>query len=377
MISATLNCQNIIQERRNNNLPVYNFGLGANSIAQPQFYIDSLKKHAHKKDYKSSSGIPELKAILGNNLLVGNGFKEIIFIIQLSFLNLHKNGKIIHITPSWVSYKEQLKIINKLDCLIEIETTMNNNYKIDLSILENILKQHENTLLIFNNPNNPLGLYYNNQEIEKIASVIKKYNCIVLADEIYLHLVHNEKINSMSYYRPNQTIEGKSVSKDLGCGGYRLGWALFPEELKNLYQLSIATASSIYSSSCTPIQYATADMLANQELFHKHCKLNNNIYSKIVNTTNFILKKSKLKFIKPNAAWYIFVNFSNYEIQLRKYNIKNSYDLTNYLMNKFGIICVAGESFNVNGLNIRFSLVDKINNIIDGMNILVKFLNQL
>ena len=29
-------------------------------------------------------------------------------------------------------------------------------------------------------------------------------------------------------------------------------------------------------------------------------------------------------------------------------------------MNKFGIICVPGEAFNIKGLNIRFSLVDKM-----------------
>lgn len=377
MISATLKCQQIIQQRKKNNLPVYNFGLGANSIRQPQYYIDALKKYAHEKNYTSSTGIPELKAILGKNLLCGNGFKELIFIIQLSFLNLHNNGKIIHITPSWLSYKGQLKILNKLDNLIEIETTIANNFKIDPQILENILKQNEHTLLIFNNPNNPLGLCHNNDEIKELASIIQKYNCIVLADEIYLNLTHHEKILSISHFIPKQTITGTSVSKDLGCGGYRLGWAVFPDELLDLYQLSVANSSSIYSCACTPIQYATAVMLANKKLFYEHCLLNNNHYIKIVDTVCLILEKTKLKFIKPEAAWYIFPNFSNYKEQLKKLNINNSYELTSYLMNEFGIVGVPGESFNVKGLNIRFSLVDKIENIIDGMNILVKFLDEL
>lgn len=377
MISATLKCEQIIQQRKKNNLPVYNFGLGANSIEQPKFYINALKKYAHKKNYTSSTGIPELKSILGKNLLCGNGFKELIFIIQLSFLNLHNNGKIIHITPSWVSYKEQLKILNKLDNLIEIETTIANNFKIDLQILENTLKQYEHTLLIFNNPNNPLGLYHNNNEIKKLASIIQKYNCIVLADEIYLNLTHHEQILSISHFIPEQTITGTSVSKDLGCGGYRLGWAVFPDELLDLYQLSIANSSSIYSCACTPIQYASAEMLANKKLFDEHCLLNNEYYIEIVDIVCIILENTNLQFIKPEAAWYIFPNFSNYKEQLKKLNINNSYELTDYLMNEFGIVSVSGESFNVKGLNIRFSLVDKIDNIIDGMNILVKFLNEL
>ena len=44
-ISATLNCQTIIKKRINDNKPVYNFGLGANPIKQPEFYINKLKQY--------------------------------------------------------------------------------------------------------------------------------------------------------------------------------------------------------------------------------------------------------------------------------------------------------------------------------------------
>ena len=106
-------------------LEVYNLGLGANPLKQPQKYIDLIKKYADKKDYVSSSGIIELQNVLKekysginykvSNVLVGNGSKELIFILQLVF-----QGKIFHITPSWVSYKEQINILDKNNNLIEI-----------------------------------------------------------------------------------------------------------------------------------------------------------------------------------------------------------------------------------------------------------------
>ena len=34
-VSPTLNCQNKVKERKEKNLPIYNFGLGANPINQP------------------------------------------------------------------------------------------------------------------------------------------------------------------------------------------------------------------------------------------------------------------------------------------------------------------------------------------------------
>ena len=41
----------------------------------------------------------------------------------------------------------------------------------------------------------------------------------------------NESVKSISEYIPELTIIGSSISKDLGCGGYRLGWFIFTEKL--------------------------------------------------------------------------------------------------------------------------------------------------
>ena len=151
-VSATLNCQTIIKQRIKDGLPVYNFGLGANPIKQPEFYINKLKQYADRKEYTSSEGIPELNSILldqysknnyANKVLIGNGLKELIFIIQSAF-----DGKIFHITPSWISYKEQISLLNKQDDLIEIETTIENNYRINLEELEQKLNDYKNDKLI-------------------------------------------------------------------------------------------------------------------------------------------------------------------------------------------------------------------------------------
>ncbi len=237
-MSETLNCQEIIKERIKNNEKVYNFGLGENSLPQPKFFSDSLKEYSYKKNYSSSEGIPELnttiKEIYSNNnykvnrVLFGNGLKELLYIIQLSF-----TGKIFHITPSWVSYKEQILLLNKINDLIEIETNMDNNFKIDIELLDNKLSEYGNNkkLLLLNNPNNPTGLVYSKKEILEISKVLKKHNCTVLADEIYFNLSYNE-IKSISEFIPELTLRCSSVSKDLGCGGYRLGWVTFPKRIR-------------------------------------------------------------------------------------------------------------------------------------------------
>ena len=363
-ISATLNCQTIIKKRISDNKPVYNFGLGANPIKQPQFYINKLKQYADRKEYTSSEGIPELNSILldqysknnyANKVLIGNGLKELIFIIQSAF-----DGKIFHITPSWISYKEQILLLNKQDDLIEIKTNIENNYRINLEELEQKLNDYknDNKLIIFNNPNNPTGLIYTNDEVNNISKVLKKYNCVVLADEIYMNLCYNEPVKSISEYIPELTIIGSSVSKDLGCGGYRLGWLIFPEEQNILFNKCNSYCSSIYSCASVPIQYATYEMLKNTELFNNHCNTSINIYKYISEEICAILLQSKIKFIPPNSSWYIFLDFSNYKQKLLNKGVNNSYDLSKLLINEIGIVCVPGDNFNIDGLYLRFSLID-------------------
>ncbi len=114
-VSPTLLCKLIVNERIQNKETVYNFGLGENPIKQPSYFIDSVKRHAHEKSYTSCEGIPELNQTLRNmydtddtsyEILVGNGLKELLFVIQSAF-----EGNIIQITTSWGSYKDQTEVL--------------------------------------------------------------------------------------------------------------------------------------------------------------------------------------------------------------------------------------------------------------------------
>jgi len=372
-VSATLNCQNIVTERKKSGLPVYNYGLGDNPLRQHVFFTESLRKHAEQKDYTSSQGIEPLKTAIKKTFstqeynvhgtVVGNGLKELIFIMQLSF-----EGMIFHVTPSWVSYREQLKILNRLNKLVEIPTSLENNYKLSPQVLNSALQIYTNEpkMIIFNNPNNPTGVHYTPEEIKNLADVLNHNNCIVLADEIYLNLVHSNDTptDSICKYIPHLTVRGSSVSKDMGCGGYRSGWLTFPKELDSLFRVCMSNASSIYSSSVTPIQYATADMLNNESMFNAHCTMTNNIFKNVVRDVSDILDTTKLQYAHPTSAWYMFISFEKCTEFLNKYKITDSEELMTLLVNTLGIVTVPGSAFNGTGINLRFSLVDIDNDAI-------------
>ena len=370
-MSATLKSQEIVKQRKRDGLPVYNFGLGANPLPISKLFSKEIEKQLDKKDYVSACGVDEFQKAIQKtysndiykvkHVLTSNGLKEMLFLVQMVF-----DGVIIHITPSWISYKEQLCILHKTENLIELETKLENNYKIDLVELEKVLNEIPKTtkkLMIFNNPNNPTGVVHTPDEVEELAKVLETHNVIVFSDEIYANLAYISTV-SISTYIPHLTIRGSSVSKDLGCGGYRLGWATFPEELSWFFDKCHILSSSIYSCTTVPIQYAVASLLNDGSAFETICKETRTNFKTI---TEEICKyideeypqcNDMIRYVPTQSAWYLFLNFDKYKEKLLKWDINTSCELQEFLLKIYGIVTVSGKYFNIDGLNLRFSLVD-------------------
>ena len=114
-----------------------------------------------KKLYKTSVYTPTYS-------LVGNGLKELIYLLISAW-----KKKVILITPCWVTYLEDVKILNKKYELFETE--IESNFKINFDKLDKCLSSNQNSLLFINNPNNPTGVVYSKKEdIKKIAVICEE-----------------------------------------------------------------------------------------------------------------------------------------------------------------------------------------------------------
>lgn len=363
-ISPTLQSKLYLEEMKRQGKNVYNFGLGENAVDQPQLYVEKVKEYAHKKEYASCEGISSLNDQLKQlyntdeckyNIVVGNGLKELLFIVQTTF-----KGKIIHVTPSWVSYSEHIDLLGKIDDLIEIQTSIDNNFQIDCHELETVLQQYKDTpkMILLNYPNNPTGTCYENEDLENMANLFRKYQCLVFADEIYLNLVYRNNQKSISYYLPELTLRGSSVSKDYACGGYRIGWCAFPTHQSEFFEKCRNYASRVYSCAPVPIQYATADLLADRKVCTSYVEKLKSLFQFIIQEVLQILAPTKLKFPVPCASWYVYIDFSNYREQFASLNVYNSIELSTYFMKKHNIVTVAAAHFRDDSFSLRFSLVD-------------------
>ncbi len=88
--------------------------------------------------------------------------------------------------------------------------------------------------IVINTPNNPLGKVFTEAELQEIADLCCEYDCLAITDEIYEHMIYDDKshlsIGSLPQMR-DRTITVSGLSKAYSMTGWRLGYVIAPEIL--------------------------------------------------------------------------------------------------------------------------------------------------
>ena len=241
--SATLLINQKIKILRDQGRTIYHFGFGQSPFPVPDKIVEELVKHASYSGYLPTLGLSELRKEIGkflknhqsiaaheDTIFIGPGSKELLYQTILII-----NGTFLIPKGSWVSYLPQVKLNQKDFSLLE--TSFENNYKLQAQSLENYCKRStaKTKILILNSPNNPTGAVYTSNELELLAGICQKHDVIVLSDEIYSQLSFQmPHARSISNFYPEKTIVFGGLSKVFAAGGYRLGYVSVPTELEFL-----------------------------------------------------------------------------------------------------------------------------------------------
>ena len=321
---------------------IFKFGFGQSPFKVPESIVEELKNNAHQNKYLPMQGLSELRDAVAKytsskknynykseNVIIGPGSKELMFLLHIIF-----DGEIILPAPSWVSYAPQA-ILGRNKTQILQTKRENNWFPTALDIEEIILKdQNKNYLLFLNSPNNPSGQICEN--LEEIASIAKKYNLIILSDEIYSELSFMDNYQSISNFCPEKTIISTGLSKWCGAGGWRLGYFLVPDSLIEIKNMINVLASETFSAVSAPIQYAA--IKAYEQDHSNYINKSKNILSAVGNYVYENLRSNKVLINKPQGGFYLMPEFLN-----KKFN--SSSDMCDSILNDTGVALLPGSDF--------------------------------
>ena len=340
--SSTLKINEVSRELESKGEKIFKFGFGQSPFEVPHDIVNELRNNAFQNKYLPMQGLKELREAVAKytstkkdykynseNVIIGPGSKELMFLLQIIF-----EGDIILPAPSWVSYAPQAILgRNKIQ---SIQTTRENNwFPTGTEIEKVILKdQNKNYLLFLNSPNNPSGQVCEN--LEEISQVVKKYNLIILSDEIYSELSFKEGFKSISNFCPEKTIISTGLSKWCGAGGWRLGYFIIPDTLKNLRDSINVLASETFSSVSAPIQYAAITAYSTD--YSKYINDSKNILKAVGNYVYENLKSNKVIINKSQGGFYLMPEFSNK-------SFSTSSEMCDNLLKETGVALLPGSDF--------------------------------
>lgn len=97
----------------------------------------------------------------------------------------------------------------------------NGKYEMDFQGLENILKSQKIKLMILCSPHNPVGRVWSEEELRTLSSLSKKYDFIIVSDEIHADIAYENKHTVLANIddMKERTVTCMAVSKTFNMAG--------------------------------------------------------------------------------------------------------------------------------------------------------------
>jgi aspartate aminotransferase len=313
---------------------VYHLNIGQPDIKTPEIALKAIKENSIDiLAYSRSEGSEDFrKKIAGyyhkNNInvthkdiIVTTGGSEALFFTFGSIMDT--DDEIIIPEPFYANYNgfstaSGVKIV-------PVISKIENNFALPpIEEFENLITPKTKAILICN-PGNPTGYLYSKDEIKKLASIVKKHDLFLIADEVYREFVYDGK----EFYSIMQEEDLKdhaimidSVSKRYSMCGARIGY------LVSRNKDVIKTALKFAQARLSPPTFA---QIASEAALDTPQSYFVEVIDEYVDRRNTLITELKkiegVKVAKPNGAFYCIVELP----------IKNADNFAQWLLEKFDV----------------------------------------
>src|SRR5690554_2077704 len=215
---------------------VYHLNIGQPDIKTPQVALDAIKNtNIEVLEYSHSAGFESYRNKLSayykktglpvepQDIIITTGGSEALMFAMGTIMDT--DDEIIIPEPFYANYNgfATASGIKVVPVISGIET----DFALPpIEDFEKLITPKTKAILICN-PGNPTGYLYSKEELEKLASIVKKYDLFLIADEVYREFTYDEGVKHYSVLNiegiEQNAIMIDSVSKRYSMCGARIG----------------------------------------------------------------------------------------------------------------------------------------------------------
>jgi aspartate aminotransferase len=267
-------------------------------------------------------------------IVVTPGAKWALFIALAALLD--QGDEVLVLDPAWVSYAPMITLNGGRP--IRLDLPAEEGYRFTADQLRTDITPRTKAILV-NSPNNPTGRVLSGEELGAIASVAIEHDLWVISDEIYEHLVFDDRRHMSPATWPEmaeRTIIINGFSKAYAMTGWRLGWMCAPAPVAalamNLHSQGVTSAASFAMAAGVAAlngpQECVADMVAAYDERRRF----------MVTALN---EMPGVHCPEPEGAFYLFPRFTG--------SSRSSVEIAEELLEQAGIATVPGVAFGSSG----------------------------
>lgn len=313
-------------------------------------------------DYR---GRLDSKWVQPEHIVVTGGAKQALYLLM--DVIMEPGDEALIPVPYWVSYPSIVKTVGGVNKLITCDAE--HGYFPTIAQLDAAWTP-KSKVLIFSSPGNPSGTMIEEKHLKEIIQWCAKKKVYLLYDELYERLVLSPDRKHVSPFSLTDEAGSEYIfainasSKTMAMTGWRLGWiAGHAENIKRL------TAVQSQMVTCYPgfIQDAAANGFKDAEAFLKPVvKAYRSRRDTLMAGIDAI---PGLKYIKPDGAFYLFVDVSSV---CKKRGWESDKEFMAELLDKEKVVVVPGGSMGMKGW-IRLSFATSDAEIAKGIERLKRF----
>lgn len=293
--------------------PAY-FGFRApeNILAMMENNLDSTEGYSDSKGllrareaivrYCRKKNIPDVTV---NDVYTGNGVSEL---ITMSMQGLLDNGdEILVPAPDYPLWTASVTLAG--GTAVHYICDEKSDWYPDIEDIERKITSKTKGIVVIN-PNNPTGMLYPKEVLERIVDVARRHELILFADEIYDRLVMDGKEHvALASLAPDLlTLCFNGLSKSHLIAGYRCGWMCLAGDKSKAkgYIEGLNLLSSMRLCSNVPAQSVIPTALDDANAAEEIILPGGRIYEQRECIWKRLNEIPGISAVKPDAAFYVF-----------------------------------------------------------------------
>ena len=370
------------EDAKKRGIKVYHLNIGQPDIKTPEVALNAIKNNNLQiVAYSRSEGSEEYRIKLAdyyaqhkipvkaNDIIVTTGGSEALLFTFGSIMDV--GDEIIIPEPFYANYNgfSTASGVNVIPVISKID----NNFALPpIEDFEQLISSKTKAILICN-PGNPTGYLYSEDEINKLATIAKKHDLFLIADEVYREFVYDGakhysvmEVNGLEEH----AIMIDSVSKRYSMCGARIGCIV--SKNKNV----IDTALKFAQARLSPPTYA---QIASEAALETPQSYFDSVIEEYVDRRNTLImelqKIDGVKVAKPKGAFYCIAELP----------VSDADDFSQWLLEKFNfngetvMVAPAAGFYSTKGLGknqVRIAYVLNKEDLIKSVKILKEALKQ-